>query len=196
MHALVIENCCLLVHETFVNVLMENICILVLKFCQFNIFDYQQENNTFFFVQTSKSNSVCLMKQIKFFRRPLLHDTWRIYHFRVKNCFRSWLFLLRTLWPWGLAIEFSGIINTVLGFPHSSVGKESACNAGELGLIPGSGRSPAEGNGHLLQYSCLENSTDRGAWHATVRRVARVQHDLVTKPPSQPYNLQAHTAFS
>ena len=153
MHALVIENCCLLVHETFVNVLMENICILVLKFCQFNIFDYQQENNTFFFVQTSKSNSVCLMKQIKFFRRPLLHDTWRIYHFRVKNCFRSWLFLLRTLWPWGLAIEFSGIINTVLGFPHSSVGKESACNAGDPGLIPGSGRSTGEGIGYPLQYS-------------------------------------------
>ena len=69
-------------------------------------------------------------------------------------------------------------------------------NAGDLGLIPGAGRSPAEGNGHPLQYSCLENSTDRGAWHATVRRVARVRHDLVTKPPSQPYNLQAHSAFS
>ena len=49
------------------------------------------------------------------------------------------------------------------GFPGSSVGKESACNAGDLGLIPGSGRSPGEGNGNPLQYPCLENLMDRGA---------------------------------
>ena len=53
----------------------------------------------------------------------------------------------------------------------SSVGKESACNAGDLGLIPGSGRSPGEGNGNPLQYSCLENPTDRGVWQATVHGV-------------------------
>ena len=46
--------------------------------------------------------------------------------------------------------------------------KKSACNVGDTGLIPGSGRSPGEGNGFLLQYSCLENSMDRGAWQATV----------------------------
>ena len=55
-----------------------------------------------------------------------------------------------------------------LGLPDSSVGKESACSAGDLGLIPGSGRSLGEGNGNPLQYSCLENPTDRGAWRATV----------------------------
>ena len=48
------------------------------------------------------------------------------------------------------------------GFPYSSVGKESACNAGDLGLIPGLGRSPGEGNGNPLQYSCLENIMERG----------------------------------
>ena len=48
-------------------------------------------------------------------------------------------------------------------FPGGSDGKESACNAGDLGLIPGSGRSPEEGNGNPLQYSRLENPTDRGA---------------------------------
>ena len=69
------------------------------------------------------------------------------------------------------------------GFPCSSVGKEPACNAGDLGLIPGSGRSPAEGNGNPLQYSCLENPMDRGAWQATVHGVTRVGHDLVTKQP-------------
>ena len=49
-----------------------------------------------------------------------------------------------------------------MGFPGSSAGKESICNAGDLGVIPGLGRSPREGNGYLLQYSCLENSMDRG----------------------------------
>ena len=62
---------------------------------------------------------------------------------------------------------------------NSSVGKESACNAGDLGSIPGLGRSPGEGNGNALQYSCLENPMDRGAWQATVHGVARVRHDLV-----------------
>ena len=61
---------------------------------------------------------------------------------------------------------------SLLGFPGVSDGKESACNAGDLGLIPGLGRSPGEGNGNPLQYSCLENPTDRGAWQATVRGVA------------------------
>ena len=67
------------------------------------------------------------------------------------------------------------------GFPHSSVGKESACNTGDLGSIPGSGRSPGEGNSNPLQYSCLENPMDRGAWQAIVHGVSRVGHDLATK---------------
>ena len=70
-----------------------------------------------------------------------------------------------------------------LGFPHSSVSKESACNAGDPVLIPGLGRSSGEGNGNPLQYSCLENPMDRGAWQATVHGIARVGHDLATKPP-------------
>ena len=54
------------------------------------------------------------------------------------------------------------------GFPGGSDGKASACNAGDPGSIPGSGRSSGEGNGSPLQYSCLENSMDWGAWQATV----------------------------
>ena len=54
-----------------------------------------------------------------------------------------------------------------------SDGKVSAYNAGDQGSIPGSGRSPGEGNGNPLQYSCLENPTDRGAWYATVHGVAK-----------------------
>ena len=64
-----------------------------------------------------------------------------------------------------------------MGFPHSSVGKESGCNAGGPGSIPGSGRSPGEGNGKLLQYSCLENPIDRGAWWVESIPSQRVGHD-------------------
>jgi len=69
------------------------------------------------------------------------------------------------------------------GFPGGSVVKESACNAGDTGLIPGLGRSSGEGNGNPLQHSCLENLMDRGAWRAMVHGVSRVRHGLVTKPP-------------
>ena len=68
-------------------------------------------------------------------------------------------------------------------FSCSSVGKESACKAGDQGSIPGPGRSPGEGNGNLLQYACLENPKDRGAWQAKIHGVTRVRHDLATKPP-------------
>ena len=60
-----------------------------------------------------------------------------------------------------------------LGFPGGSGGKESACKAGDPGLIPGSGKSPGERNGNPLQYSCLENFMDRGAWWAIVHVVAK-----------------------
>ena len=59
------------------------------------------------------------------------------------------------------------------GFPGDPDGKDSACNAGDLGSIPGLGRSPGEGNGYPLQYSCLENSMDRGAWRVTALGVAK-----------------------
>ena len=61
----------------------------------------------------------------------------------------------------------------VLGFPGGSEVKASACSEGDLGWIPGSGRSPGEGNGNPLQYSCLENPTDGGAWWATVHGVTK-----------------------
>ena len=59
----------------------------------------------------------------------------------------------------------------MLGFPGGSDGKESPANTGDLGSIPGSGRCPGEGNGNPLQYSCLGNPMDRGAWQATVHGV-------------------------
>ena len=62
-----------------------------------------------------------------------------------------------------------------LCFLCGSTGKESACNAGDLGLIPGLGRSPGEGKGYPLQYSGLENSVDRGIWQATVHEVTALK---------------------
>ena len=63
---------------------------------------------------------------------------------------------------------------TYTGFPYSSIGKESACNAGDPSLSPWLGRPPGEGNGNLLQHSCLENPMGKGAQEGTVHGVARV----------------------
>ena len=69
-------------------------------------------------------------------------------------------------------------MSDVIHLPGGSEVKASARNEGDLGSIPGSGRSPGEGNGNPLQYSCLENPTDRGAWWATVHSVAKSQTQL------------------
>ena len=86
------------------------------------------------------------------------------------------------------------------GFPGGSVGKESACKAGDQGSIPGSGRSPEEGNGNPLEYSCLENSIDRGAWWATVHGVTKSQTRLSDNTQSfnywQIFNLSLVSLFS
>ena len=71
----------------------------------------------------------------------------------------------------------------ILGLPRWLSGKESACSAGnarDAGSIPGSGRSPEGGNGNPLQYSCMENPMGRGAWQATVHRVAKSRTRLNT----------------
>ena len=68
-----------------------------------------------------------------------------------------------------------------MGFPGGSVVKNPPANAGNTGSIPGSGRFPGEGHGNPLQYSCVGNPMDTGAWWATVHGVTRVTHDLATK---------------
>ena len=65
-----------------------------------------------------------------------------------------------------------------MGFPGGSDGKESACNAGDPGSVPGLARSSGEVNGNPLQYSCLENPMDRGAWWATIHGVTKNQIQL------------------
>ena len=87
-------------------------------------------------------------------------ETWRAANHGVTKS-RTWL---------------SDWMNWILiSFPGGSVGKDTACNAGDMGLIPGLGRFPGRGNGNPLQYSCLENPLDRGAWKATVHGFTKSQ---------------------
>ena len=90
----------------------------------------------------------------------ILNTCW--YVFLKTNCF----YVMQNMAFW-----LFGFLAT-RGFPGGSEDKASACNAGDRGSIPGLGRSPGEGNGNPLQYSCLENPIDRGAWRATVHWVA------------------------
>ena len=77
-------------------------------------------------------------------------------------------------------IFFSNWLYPLKDFPSGSAVKNLPANAGDMGLIPGSARSPAEGNGKPLQYSCLENAMDRGDWWATVHMVAKVAKSDLT----------------
>ena len=73
------------------------------------------------------------------------------------------------------------LLNKTKGFPHGSDSKESTCNVGDLGSIPGFAESPGEGNGYQLQYSCLEISMDRGAWQGLQSMgLQRVRHNWAT----------------
>ena len=69
-------------------------------------------------------------------------------------------------------------VSMCVGFPGASEGKESACNAEDMSLIPGLGRFPGGEHGNSFQYSCLENPVERGAWWATVHRVTKNQTQL------------------
>ena len=86
----------------------------------------------------------------------------------------------QNLWVWYLTWS-----KRTLGFPGGSVAKNMLANAGDMGLIPGLGRFSEERNGNPIQYSCLGNPVDRGAWRATVHEVTRVGCDLVTKQQQQ-----------
>ena len=102
----------------------------------------------------------------------------------IESVYSGWAPELSSIRIYGLCLPASW------GFPSGSVGKESACNAGDLGSIPGSGRSPGEGNGNPLQYSCLENSMDRGSGWLQFMGLQRVRHDCTTNIP---FVFQHHT---
>ena len=72
-----------------------------------------------------------------------------------------------------VSTTFRSIVSQKWGLPGGSEVKNQPANSGDADLIPGLGKSPGEGNGNSLQYSCLENPVDRGAWWATVHRVTK-----------------------
>ena len=100
------------------------------------------------------------------------HFVWFL-HFVSKEAQRTYSSPISVLFLWYYVCPVWN-----WGFPGGSDSKESACNAGDPGSILGSGRSLGKGNGYPLQYSCLENSMDRGAWRATVHGVAKIQAQL------------------
>ena len=97
----------------------------------------------------------------------LLNSSW-------DPCYVS---ICELLWHFDISIlnSFNHIYWMSTTYSGGSDGKESTCSAGDLGLIPELGRSPGEGNGHPLHYSCLENNMDWGAWQANVHGVAKSQ---------------------
>ena len=101
----------------------------------------------------------------------------RLLHWQVNHYHFSPLLLL-LLSPKDIKLNFLSTALFCWCFPGGSVVKNPPANAGDVGLIPGSGRSPGGGNGNPLQYSCLENPMERGAWRATVYGVAKSQTQL------------------
>ena len=90
-------------------------------------------------------------------------------------------FIVKLVWWCWILLTFACLFDFFIiseSFPGGSDGKESTCNAEDLGSISGSGRSPGEGNGNPLQYSCLGNPMDRGAWWAIVHEVTKSQTQL------------------
>ena len=113
---------------------------------------------------------ICLQMQETWVRSLGLEDPWRREQLHTPV---FWPLEFHGLYgPWGRKESYM-IEWLTLGFPGGLAGKESACNVGDLGSIPGLGRSSGEGNSYALKYSCLENPMDKGAWWATVHGVAK-----------------------
>ena len=112
--------------------------------------------------------------QTKFGIRLVLNEEWKKWVEWI-NFSQTLLFSFHFFAQWtpNCLKSIACFHSTLWGFPSSSDGKASACKAGDPGLIPGSGRSPGEGNGNPLQYPCLENSMVRGAWWAIVHGVTK-----------------------
>ena len=103
-------------------------------------------------------------------RKPCLH-TYYIFFRTVWNTMP--LYMCHWVFPKNKNFFFINHSMIIKGFPGDSDGEESTCNAGDLGSLPGLGRSPGGGHGNPLQYSCLENPMDRGAWWATFHGVSK-----------------------
>ena len=150
------------------------------------------------FCQSLKISSCFRWNLLLDFKQMITLNFWWLFaYFSVFLAFltKKWLFLrykcyfLVKIWKrlksrsfsqnMQLYSSFSLYIRIYMGFPGGSVGKESACNAGDLGSIPGLGKCPGGGHGNPCQYSGLENPMDRGAWRAAVHGVTRSRTQLI-----------------
>ena len=122
---------------------------------------------------------ICITESLCYI--PLTNTTWQINYTPIKfiyifiyiiYVYITYVIYLICNLPWFIRLYWFQAYS-IMGFPGGLDSKESTCNAGDPGLTPGSGRSPGEGNGYPLQYSCLENTMDREAWRATVHEVAK-----------------------
>ena len=104
-------------------------------------------------------------------------EMWNTNHWTIREVFHLRVSIPLLQVPMLLFFPLKGLpVNQLYqAFPGGPIGKESACNAEDPGLIPGLGRSPGEGNDNPLQYPCLENSVDRGTWWAIVHGVTKNQ---------------------
>ena len=117
------------------------------------------------------------VRKLKKQKRPLLGKTFLGFH--------DWLWF--SYYSQYYNIQYLQVSVLSLTYSHRWLrGKESAFNTGDVSLIPGLGRSPGAGNGNSLQYCCLGNPMERGAWWATVHGIARVRHNLATNSPPPP----------
>ena len=113
----------------------------------------------------NKQQVLCVIKQVDYKLKIAQFLNWVVWDFLRFSCYELLMYL---------------DINPLLGFPGGSDGKESACNAGDLGSVPRLGRClrGGGGNGNPPQCSCLENPMDQADWQATFHGVARIRHDL------------------
>ena len=110
------------------------------------------------------------------FSKPSLYIWKFLFHIMLKPSLKDFEHNLTSVGnECNCPVVWTFFITTLLGFPGSLDGKASSYNVGDLGLIPGSARSPGEGNGNPLQYSCLENPMDGGPWQATPHGFAKSQ---------------------
>ena len=106
----------------------------------------------------------------------------------IQDILSHWILIGVPMWRHRLMGDggaVQGLAWNHVGLPWWLFGKESACNAGDLGSIPGSGRSPEGGNGNPFQYSCRENHMDRGASGLQSMGSQRLEHDWATKPSGE-----------
>ena len=115
----------------------------------------------------------------KYKKRSQPVEIWQVSRimFSTEMQFLLESFSLSMLKTFNFCWKYTCKVQLLYGLPDGSAGKESTFNAGDtdVGSVPGLGRSPGEGNGNPLQYSCLENPMNRGAWQATVQRVTKRQ---------------------